>query len=147
MQVDLKAYWEQVKQFSQYPEDALATGYMLGLTAEVGECFGAVDKWLRGRYDEEEMKRRLLDELGDVCWYAAANWNVWGDDGDGIFYPVIYFVSFPLGRLAALMDMATYQNVAGTLDMAASLAIWAGSDLQAVLDANVAKLRARHGAP
>lgn len=147
MQVDVKAYWEQVKQFSQYPEDQRALGYVLGLMAEAGEVCGVVDKWLRGKYDEDDMERRLLDELGDVCWYAAACMSVqwWVGEGDDWIDDLVVFRRRPLGEvLSALVAAAADKALWDVLDEVATLAAWSGSSIQAVLDANVAKLRARH---
>ena len=43
----------------------------LGLTAEAGEVSGEVEKWLRKNYGSAAPTEKILDELGDVLWFAA----------------------------------------------------------------------------
>lgn len=149
--VNLKAYWERVSRFSQYPEDRRAHGYALGLLAEAGEVCGVVDKWLRGKYDGATMTRKLLDELGDVCWYAAA----WLDDCDCLdddkkikyYWHELDYVSL-VYRIQQCMSKGVNGPDAAWiwdgLDIIACVCLALDTTLQAVLDANVAKLEARH---
>lgn len=145
--VDLKAYWEQVKGFSQYPADYRAVGYALGLMAEAGEVCGVVDKQLRGKYDEAEMKRLLVDELGDLCWYAVACLSL--DSSEYLSLPFETGERGGGGRsmfgvLLRLVLCASNGYELEVIDIAAHLAGYAGTTLQAVLDANAAKLRGRY---
>jgi NTP pyrophosphatase (non-canonical NTP hydrolase) len=43
----------------------------IGLGNECGEALGALKKYYRGDYDLEELRKRLVSELGDVLWYHA----------------------------------------------------------------------------
>ena len=43
----------------------------IGLANECGEALGALKKYYRGDYDLEELRKRLVSELGDVLWYVA----------------------------------------------------------------------------
>lgn len=66
--------------FSTYQQQAASTAQysggltyaVLGLANEAGEVAGALKKHLRGDYAEEELRRRIIGELGDVLWYCAA---------------------------------------------------------------------------
>lgn len=44
---------------------------ILGINDEAGEVAGALKKYMRGDYGEEEMVRRVRKEAGDVLWYVA----------------------------------------------------------------------------
>lgn len=43
--------------------------FMLGLGGEAGECLGLVKKSRRDQVPLDQT--RLVEELGDVCWYVA----------------------------------------------------------------------------
>jgi NTP pyrophosphatase (non-canonical NTP hydrolase) len=44
----------------------------LGLAAEAGEVAGAIEKHLRkGSDDFDGLQQKVMDELGDVLWFAA----------------------------------------------------------------------------
>ena len=49
-----------------------------GLQAEAGEVAAAYQKFHRGDYDEEELKRRLRGELGGLMYYIAQLCNIEG---------------------------------------------------------------------
>lgn len=68
--MDFSIYQKQAATTAQYSGGL--TYAVLGLANEAGEVTGALKKHLRGDYDEEELHRRVLKELGDVLWYAAA---------------------------------------------------------------------------
>ena len=52
-----------------YPIEARVTYPAMGLANEAGEVLGKVKKIIRdGTYNRED----IVDELGDVLWYAAA---------------------------------------------------------------------------
>jgi NTP pyrophosphatase (non-canonical NTP hydrolase) len=68
----LNDYQDQAMETAVYPPENGITYAILGLTNEAGELAGALKKHLRGDYDQVEMKRRVIDELGDVLWYAAS---------------------------------------------------------------------------
>ena len=52
-----------------YPIEAQVTYPAMGLANEAGEVLGKVKKIIRdGTYNRED----IVDELGDVLWYAAA---------------------------------------------------------------------------
>lgn len=168
MVIDLKAYWDQVSRFSRYPEDKRADGYSLGLLAEAGEVCGVVDKHLRNRYDEAEMKRWLVDELGDCAWYCAGCLSFTGmieDEmhvypSDGIIgkgfskWDLTDYGTRELVEFAWKLQQEIYMEggeemhwARKFLSMCASIATYAGTTLQDVLDQNVAKLEGRHGTP
>lgn len=45
---------------------------VVGAGAEMGELLAAYAKYVRGDFDREEFKRRLVGELGDNLWFIAA---------------------------------------------------------------------------
>lgn len=149
--IDLKAYWEQVSRFSQYPEDKRADGYALGLLAEAGEVCGVVDKWLRGKYDEDEMKRRLVDELGDTLWYVAACLSLWAEEDSDWVWESFPSPSFSFRTLrylprecsGAVLD-EDIESLYESIDTVYCVVDWLGTTLQVVLDHNVVKLTERH---
>lgn len=60
-----------------YPEQHGLRYTTYGLCGEIGEYLGKYSKWIRGddgQYPIAKSKQftsKLIDELGDVCWYAA----------------------------------------------------------------------------
>ena len=55
-----------------YPEDKKVIYPALGLAGEAGETVDKVKKFLRGDYElDEEHKKAIALEIGDVMWYAA----------------------------------------------------------------------------
>jgi NTP pyrophosphatase (non-canonical NTP hydrolase) len=75
--MDFVEYQAATKETAIYPEagsgSALALAYVgLGL-GEVGELQGKIKKVIRDSGGELSLERReaMIDELGDVLWYAA----------------------------------------------------------------------------
>lgn len=69
------AYQRQAHSTAQYPDQGNNLVYVvLGLASEAGEAAGKLKKIIRddGGQIGEEARARLLAELGDVLWYAAA---------------------------------------------------------------------------
>ncbi len=76
--MDFLAYQEQAITTAVYPSQAKILYPAIGLANEGGEVLGKVKKWLRDETDNwlrgeisDERKAAILDELGDVLWYAA----------------------------------------------------------------------------
>ena len=60
-----------------YPRETGVVYCALGLSGEAGEVAGKVKKQIRDGKDwtgeeREEQRQKIVDELGDVLWYAAA---------------------------------------------------------------------------
>ena len=56
-----------------YPDHAKYTYAALGLASEAGEVAGKIKKYVRGDYESiDEIREKVIDELGDVLWYVAA---------------------------------------------------------------------------
>ena len=67
--VGLNEYQAKAVVTAIYPEAANITYPAMGLANEAGEVLGKVKKIIRdGTFSRED----ILDELGDVLWYAAA---------------------------------------------------------------------------
>lgn len=93
-----KIYQDEAHKFAQYGENAMYP--LLGLAEECGEVAGKVAKFIRknmgfapatvSRNDypsimdwnekNEEFKKNLSKELGDVCWMVAELCTVYGLD-------------------------------------------------------------------
>lgn len=58
---------------AKYPQDRAIEYLVLGLASEAGEVAGKYKKIIRDNYGlmNEESKKALLDEVGDVLWYIA----------------------------------------------------------------------------
>ena len=62
-------YQQRAVKTAIYPIAAQVTYPAMGLANEAGEVLGKVKKIIRdGKYNRED----IIDELGDVMWYAAA---------------------------------------------------------------------------
>ncbi len=43
----------------------------LGVAGEAGEIADSVKKWIRGDFDSQELRKRILKEVGDELWYLS----------------------------------------------------------------------------
>src|SRR6267142_35778 len=66
-------YQDWTEKTAIYPKNAGLAYTIIGLASEVGEIAGKYKKCIRddGSILTEERKEQLIDELGDVFWYAA----------------------------------------------------------------------------
>lgn len=62
-------YQETTRETAVYPAEDAIEYLGLGLNDEAGEVAGAVKKYLRGDYGEDELHERVTSEAGDVLWY------------------------------------------------------------------------------
>jgi len=69
MQID--EYQTKTEETAVYPSEDAIEYLALGLNDEAGEVAGAIKKYLRGDYDEDELIERVSGEAGDVLWYWA----------------------------------------------------------------------------
>jgi NTP pyrophosphatase (non-canonical NTP hydrolase) len=77
--MDTAAYLNAILKARVYPESRAIEYPVVGLANEAGEALGVVKKAIRGDYslnvaDENfsaHHKHLLIDEIGDVLWYAA----------------------------------------------------------------------------
>lgn len=67
--MDLPEYQQKTEETAVYPDEDAIEYLALGLNDEAGEVAGAFKKYLRGDYDEDEFRDRLVGEAGDVLWY------------------------------------------------------------------------------
>jgi NTP pyrophosphatase (non-canonical NTP hydrolase) len=72
--MELSTYQKEANKTAVYPQDAKIIYPALGLAGEAGEVANQVKKILRDNAGEltEERRNKIVDELGDVLWYAAA---------------------------------------------------------------------------
>jgi NTP pyrophosphatase (non-canonical NTP hydrolase) len=72
--MDINFYQQKAFKTAIYPSKGYNIYYpALGLAGEVGEICNKIKKIMRddGGKITEERRKQLLDELGDVLWYAA----------------------------------------------------------------------------
>jgi hypothetical protein len=71
--MDLLTYAERTGRFAKYPQAAGQVYTLLGLCGETGELMNQLKKVIRddGAVLTVERLGKLIDELGDVCWYAT----------------------------------------------------------------------------
>jgi len=69
----INEYQEWTDKTAIYPKNAGIAYTILGLASETGEVAGKFKKVVRddGGVLSEERKNQLIDELGDVFWYAV----------------------------------------------------------------------------
>lgn len=64
-------YQEATRHTAIYPKDDGVCYTILGLSNEAGEVAGKYKKFIRDQSKWDDVKEMLIDELGDVLWYAA----------------------------------------------------------------------------
>lgn len=69
--MNFNMYQEAAIKTAVYPDEVHTLYPAIGLVNEAGELLGKVKKTLRGDVPDYP-KQALIDELGDVLWYAAA---------------------------------------------------------------------------
>ncbi len=72
--MEISSYQEGAQKTALYPRDVKIIYPALGLAGEAGEVANQVKKILRDNAGEltPERRAKIIDELGDVLWYAAA---------------------------------------------------------------------------
>jgi NTP pyrophosphatase (non-canonical NTP hydrolase) len=72
--MEISTYQSGAHRTALYPQNAKIIYPALGLAGEAGEVANQVKKILRDNAGELTAERRakIIDELGDVLWYAAA---------------------------------------------------------------------------
>jgi len=71
VRIDADEYQESCAETAIYPSEEGIIYTMLGLGNEAGELQGKYKKYMRDNSSWVETKEKLIDELGDVLWYAA----------------------------------------------------------------------------
>jgi NTP pyrophosphatase (non-canonical NTP hydrolase) len=146
-------YQQRASEFAVYPKDREREYLALGLISEVGELAGKVKKEIR---DDCDLSNEIIDEAGDVMWYAAQIcsalnvrlsrwWGAWQRGGED--FPVRWMASFASmaanfrngGRDGELNKWAMGHLLMFLEDFVAGR----GSTLEAVCEANIAKLQSR----
>ena len=70
--MNLNDYQNGALETAVYPQDKRIIYPALGIAGEAGETADKVKKYLRGDYAlDEEHKRAIALEIGDVLWYCA----------------------------------------------------------------------------
>jgi len=69
--MDLNTYQIGAVNTAIYPGDVALPYLALGLGNEAGEVQGKIKKYLRGDYDDIDLRVKLIGELGDVLWYLS----------------------------------------------------------------------------
>lgn len=66
-----ESYQEFTRSTAIYPKDKNIEYLILGLVSESGEVAGVLKKYIRDGFTKEELKEKLIAELGDCFWYLA----------------------------------------------------------------------------
>lgn len=69
--MDADQYQLATRMTAIYPKSDAVIYTLLGLGNEAGEIQGKYKKYLRDNVEWNDVKEMMLDELGDVLWYAA----------------------------------------------------------------------------
>lgn len=138
-------YQQQCAEFAVYPKEREREYLTLGLWSEVGELAGKLKKEIR---DGVDLTEDILDECGDVLWYAGQIGRYGGyipsdivsdymrlDYSDLLCMQKIYYNATECGM--------TYSGLYDVIRSIGFLAINRGSTLLAVMERNLAKLRSR----
>jgi NTP pyrophosphatase (non-canonical NTP hydrolase) len=117
----------------------------MGLIGEFGEL---VDLLKKQRFHGHDVRSRLIDECGDVCWYLAEAATIGGHDlafaiGDVYAYSVIE-MAHEIAGYAMAIERDGHLPPGFGVNIVDELATRNGIDLMDVLEHNVAKLRARY---
>lgn len=68
---DFNWYQRETQKTAVYPEEVALEYLTIKLASEAGEVCDLVGKKLRGDPDKQDIKDKLILELGDVLWYIA----------------------------------------------------------------------------
>jgi NTP pyrophosphatase (non-canonical NTP hydrolase) len=75
----LQDYQQLAKETAVFPKGNEKSYVALGLAEEAGEVAGVVKRLMReDAISEEELRNKLVKEMGDVLWYLAAVGWVFG---------------------------------------------------------------------
>jgi len=74
----LETYQKFTPTTAVYPKESEENYLLTGLTSEVGELMGAYQKYYRGDFEEDELRDRIIKELGDVMWHISQLCNYEG---------------------------------------------------------------------
>lgn len=71
--MDFSVYQSATSHTAIYSEDVALVYTTMGLASEAGEVAGKVKKAIRDNAGvvDEDRRAQIIDELGDVLWYAA----------------------------------------------------------------------------
>jgi len=148
-------YQKRAAEFAVYPKDREREYLALGLISEVGELAGKVKKEIR---DGVHLTEAILGELGDCAWYAAMNCTSCGFEMQSFlngFKPheydgmtaveIIPIFAHGASGFASSMraDMMRTVGMSSVITGLALLALRYSTTLEAVCEANIAKLTDR----
>lgn len=68
--MDIDEYQQAAAETAYYPDDHAIVYPAMGLAGEAGEVANLAKRILRGDAPDD-LRDRVLDELGDVLWYVA----------------------------------------------------------------------------
>lgn len=75
---DFNWYQRETERTAVYPKEVALEYLTIKLCSEAGEVADLVGKKLRGDPDRQDIKEKLIAELGDVLWYLARLADVHG---------------------------------------------------------------------
>ena len=104
--MELNEYQRAALRTAVYPGIGIKEGFgytLFGLGGEVGELQNKYKKILRNREDYQAHRALLMDELGDVLWYALAVASELG-------YTLEEVAAFNLAKLSARQATGTLKQ-------------------------------------
>jgi NTP pyrophosphatase (non-canonical NTP hydrolase) len=64
-------YQDETDATAVYPHEYRFPYLALGLSGEAGEVAGTIKKYIRDGLPHDEVKERVMEEVGDVLWYCS----------------------------------------------------------------------------
>lgn len=172
--MNLKTYQIEAMKTAIYPRPTKPALYpFLGLANEAGEVCGKVINYGGdGTYENEAIRKRLIDEIGDCCWYLSACLTEMGCDMDerheytdaeegdvmrnvlslseetgkvlGILKKSMRDENWDFGkRMSVTLHNKVYMQLGCVLDTIMRCCVSLGVTLDEVLDLSIAKLESR----
>lgn len=148
-------YQEFTRTTAQYPSSLAIAYTRLGFLGELGEVANKYKKVLRGDYELDAVKDKLIDENADLCWYYVrhldeldyrASWGFKQVECDKTPYTVLNTIESIINEISSTFNRVPFegdhllQNVGVLLNL---LCLKLDTTLVDVLVLNRAKLQDR----
>jgi NTP pyrophosphatase (non-canonical NTP hydrolase) len=137
-------YQQKAAEFAVYRKDREREYLSLGLISEVGELAGKLKKEIR---DGVNLTEAILAEIGDCAWYLSQRCRI---SGLALVFPGGSSSEDGVGDASIISELADCaadlnfrSNAPRTLYLLHELCVRRGTTLEAVCEANIAKLTDR----
>lgn len=146
-------YQEACRATAIYPKELESEYLAMGLISEIGELAGKIKKQIR---DDVNLTKQIHDEAGDICWYSAMLCNSKSVSmGHMVEASRDWFTGFQYswnriakmtkcaGDMLAKLKEPNFTHLQDVLFELRHLLHLHGTTLEAVCEANIAKLQSR----